>query len=233
MAPTRLNEQLRAFLESLTDESNRGLALVSGEHVHSAIGDLLRQAFIKSGLKEHSFGPRGFLWDFDAKSRCAYLMGLLRKRAHGIIDAVRELRNLAGHTREPFDLGKPAPLVQKQLDRLPPFNGLWAKRNGEAVLVGTEELTTDPEIRNRWRIISATMGVSWYLDDTRQKLERVDAIEAGELPLLLVQAKGFRLHQELKELRERRLADAGDGFLARALAAVDPPDGNDEELEPT
>lgn len=228
-----LTEERYFFWETVEKESDRGLALVCGEHANAALADLIRRALVDSSLVKAALDkPGGLLWEFDARIKAAYLFGLIQKVALHRLEGLQIVRNQAGHTRNAFDLARPSPKVQVGLDKLPRYDRTVETdadlmRDGLVVHVRItdnppKDSSTADRNLNRWRLLATATGLAWYLDDVRRKLEAVAGLKAGELPLLL-HGQRARFEEQLDKARRERAAAHRDRIEKAIFDGVDPP----------
>lgn len=96
--------------EEVHGESDRGLALVAGDYLSSLLEALLRQVFVDvdgNKLVGDLFRESGPLGSFAVRIRLAYLMGLLGTDTYKALELIRDIRNAAAHSVEPFSLDLP------------------------------------------------------------------------------------------------------------------------------
>jgi len=103
-------------------ESDRGLALVAADYLSNLLEALLRQVFVDDGtantkeVLDDLFRESGALGSFDIKIRLAYLMGLIGRDTYHALGLIREIRNIAAHSVEPFSLDSPG--VRQKCEQL-------------------------------------------------------------------------------------------------------------------
>jgi len=196
-----LGPQLAGFLAACEGESDRGIALLSGEHVHSSLTDLLSVVLVKSSYRKAALRHDGLLGDFDAKIKLAYLLGLMTKNVRGYIEALQGIRNQAGHSREPFDLGRTSTKVQELLDQLPAIEAPPRKVDDLEIPVTA---SSDPVRYNRWRIGSMSIGIARFLDLARECIEAVGGFEPAELVSILGRSRRAWVQERLEEIEEEK-----------------------------
>lgn len=114
MAKKKPFDELCAMREKVYDEvheeSDRGLVLVAGDYLSNLLEGLLRQVFVdipEKGVLDDLFRESGPLGSFAVRTRICYLMGLLGTDTYRALNLIREIRNTAAHSIEPFSLASP------------------------------------------------------------------------------------------------------------------------------
>ena len=101
MKPKQVVElDLLTALDSLKDESDRGAVVLAGSLVENALGQFLERYSLRHVDKkttEKLFGPTGPISTFSQRTLVASAFGLIGKRAHQQLDAIRVIRNHFAH----------------------------------------------------------------------------------------------------------------------------------------
>jgi DNA-binding MltR family transcriptional regulator len=92
------------FRGSLSDETDRGCALMAAEYISNQLGELLRAYFVDDEKACNSAldDPNGSLSALSARIEFAYLLGLIGPIARPELDLIRKIRNDFAHAYKPL-----------------------------------------------------------------------------------------------------------------------------------
>lgn len=92
------NEDAKAVLAIVANESDRGCALVIAEWLSEALRELIGASLVVQANQTEIFnGPTTPLGTFSSRVRIAHALGLLEKSEHEALNAIRQVRNKAAH----------------------------------------------------------------------------------------------------------------------------------------
>lgn len=90
-----IDGKLGIFLESLTKETDRGLAILSGVIIEERLGLLLTEILVQG--KESDELIKRNLGGLEARSKAAFCVGAISRRELRLIDFIRKIRNHFAH----------------------------------------------------------------------------------------------------------------------------------------
>jgi DNA-binding MltR family transcriptional regulator len=97
-------DEVLEFRHSLSEETDRGCALMAAAYLSDQLERLLRSTFVDDpAAADEIFRPSGPLGSFSAKINVALLVGLLPRNAHHDLDLIRRIRNEFGHVARPLN----------------------------------------------------------------------------------------------------------------------------------
>ncbi len=103
-----LAEQIFAFRQTLSPESDRGCAMMAGAFLDDRLKLLIEGSLIDEPTLKKQFlsfnGPAG---TFSSRIDYAYLTSLIPKSVHSDLHLIRKIRNEFGHRIEPIDFATP------------------------------------------------------------------------------------------------------------------------------
>lgn len=107
LAPDKLRplaEQVFAFRQTLSPESDRGCALMAAAFLDDRLKLLIEGSLIdEPKLKKDFLGFNGPAGTFSSRIDYAYLTSLIPKSVHSDLHLIRKIRNEFGHRMEPID----------------------------------------------------------------------------------------------------------------------------------
>lgn len=127
---------------NLEAESDRGVALVTGDYLSNLLEALLRQVFVDDDttatrkVLDGLFVEAGPLGSFATRIRLAYLMGLVGTDTYHALGVIRDMRNEAAHSIEPFSFESPQ--VRDACRRLTEWED-YQQRSDEASQTGRQQ----------------------------------------------------------------------------------------------
>lgn len=99
-----LYEDFNEFRRSLSDETDRGCALMAAAYLDEALKTLFREVLVQDNkIVNELFSTTGPIGTFSSRIDLAYVMGLIGKRFHRDLHLIRKIRNDFGHTAKKID----------------------------------------------------------------------------------------------------------------------------------
>ncbi len=96
--PLRDSRKITDALRELTEQTDRGLAVVGAAIIQEKLKDLIIRSFVKRNKKiRNLFGPDGALGAFAAQIKLAYAVGLIGSDIYSDLNLIREIRNKSAH----------------------------------------------------------------------------------------------------------------------------------------
>lgn len=96
-------ENIIAFRENLSNESDRGLALMAAAYIDDRLAVLLRSYFVDNGkILRRMFDFTGPLGNFSARLDMAYSLGLIAKNIYNDCNTIKKIRNDFAHDSSPL-----------------------------------------------------------------------------------------------------------------------------------
>jgi DNA-binding MltR family transcriptional regulator len=96
-------EKVLEFRDSLSEETDRGCALMAASYLEQELEQLLRARLVDDQkIVDELFRPDGPLGTFSARIDMAYVLGLIGSKAQRDLHLIRRIRNDFGH--DPFPL---------------------------------------------------------------------------------------------------------------------------------
>jgi DNA-binding MltR family transcriptional regulator len=94
-----------AFRHSVSQETDRGCALMAAEFLSNELGVLLRVHFVEDNKACDAVldDPRGAVGTFSSRIEFAYLLGLIGPEERRELNLVRKIRNEFAHEYQPLD----------------------------------------------------------------------------------------------------------------------------------
>ena len=103
-----LAEQVFAFRQTLSPESDRGCAMMAGAFLDARLKLLIEGSLIdEPKLKKQFLSFNGPAGTFSSRIDYAYLTSLIPKSVHSDLHLIRKIRNEFGHRMEPIDFATP------------------------------------------------------------------------------------------------------------------------------
>lgn len=91
------------FRKTLTSETDRGCALITGSYLDFRLQILLKNYFVNDkSITDTIFSNSGSLGTFSSRIDMAYLLGLISKNMHRDLHLIRKIRNDFGHDPSPI-----------------------------------------------------------------------------------------------------------------------------------
>ncbi len=92
-------EDITDAMNSFTEESDRGVVLISAALIDETLGEIIRKKLVSSKnnndeLFEIPYAP---LKSFSAKINFSYRLGLINKKTHSVFHQIRDIRNKFAH----------------------------------------------------------------------------------------------------------------------------------------
>lgn len=112
---TELSEKLKPVIETLSEETHRGAALVGAAYLDDLLAALLRTVFIEKCADE-LLGRERPLGTFYARICLAYSIGLLDEDDYNDLHIVRDIRNAFAHLYD--DLSFESESVRAKCDKM-------------------------------------------------------------------------------------------------------------------
>lgn len=121
------NEEVGKTFKHSANESDRGITLIIAAHLDDCLRRLIESFLIDSrDIKELFEGPFAPFGTLSAKTKTAYVLGLITKEEVKRIDAVRAMRNVFAHTVEAsFE----HPKIKKLCEKPPIHDGRLCDRD--------------------------------------------------------------------------------------------------------
>jgi len=102
-------DEVLQFRQSLSEETDRGCALMAAAYLDSELEKLLSKHFVDNeNIKKEMFGHSRPLGSFSSRIDMAYLLGLIGPKAHRDLHLIRKVRNEFGHVPTPISFDDPA-----------------------------------------------------------------------------------------------------------------------------
>jgi DNA-binding MltR family transcriptional regulator len=96
-------DEVFEFRQSLTNETDRGCALMAASYLEAELEKLLRKFLVDNDkIKDELFGHSHPLGSFSAKIDIAYLLGLIGPKIQRDLHLIRKIRNDFGHVAAPI-----------------------------------------------------------------------------------------------------------------------------------
>lgn len=121
------NEEVGKAFKHSANESDRGITLIIAAHLDDCLRRLIESFLIDSKeIKELFEGPFAPFGTLSAKTKVAYVMGLITKEEVKRIDAVRAVRNVFAHT---LDASFEHPKIKRLCEKPPIHDGRLCDRD--------------------------------------------------------------------------------------------------------
>ena len=107
--PREKIDEVMAFRETLSPESDRGCALIAAAYLDAELEKLLRHAVVENvKVADDLLGQSRPLSSFSSRIDLTYLLGLIGPSIHRDLHLIRKIRNDFGHDHTPitFDTQK-------------------------------------------------------------------------------------------------------------------------------
>ena len=102
-------DEVFQFRLSLSEETDRGCALMAAAYLDSELEKLLSKHFVNNeNIKKEMLGVSRPLGSFSSRIDMAYLLGLVGPKAHRDLHLIRKVRNEFGHVPTPISFDDPA-----------------------------------------------------------------------------------------------------------------------------
>lgn len=199
-----LAENVFAFRETLSPESDRGCALMAGAFLDDRLKLLIQGSLIEERKLAKQFlafnGPAG---TFSSRIDYAYLTALIPKSVHADLHLIRDIRNKFGHRIDPIDFTTPE--IRKRCEEF-------------------QNTNVPPDARPRLKFTNACFGVLRSIDTAiicqvprRAKEERLMSKEEKE-----ASHKSFvsKFDAALAELSEEEISADPAGAKKRLFAKI-------------
>lgn len=99
----KVSQEVMKFRSSLTNETDRGCALISASFLDHQLEKLIRSYLVNdNSILDNIFSNNGALGTFSSRIDIAYLLGLIGKKIHRDLHIIRKIRNEFGHNPEPI-----------------------------------------------------------------------------------------------------------------------------------
>jgi len=103
-------EEIIAFRAALTEETDRGCALMAASYLESRVGDLLKSFLVNNhSILNSLFSSTGPLGSFAARIDMAYVLALIPDNMRHDFHIVRKIRNQFAH--DPLELSFDSPSI--------------------------------------------------------------------------------------------------------------------------
>jgi hypothetical protein len=101
-------DEVFEFRQSLSDETDRGCALMAAAYLDSELQKLLSKYCVNNpNVQKDIFGRSRSLSTFSSRIDMSYLLGLLGPNAHRDLHLIRKVRNEFAHVASPIDFNDP------------------------------------------------------------------------------------------------------------------------------
>lgn len=99
----KIMQETMKFRSSLTEETDRGCALISASFLDKQLEELIKSYLVNdTNIVNNIFSSNGALGTFSSRIDMAYLLGLIGKKARRDLHIIRKIRNEFGHNPEPI-----------------------------------------------------------------------------------------------------------------------------------
>ena len=99
----QVTQEAMRFRSTLTNETDRGCALISASFLDYRLEKLIRSYLINDEkILDNMFSYSGALGTFSSRIDMAYLLGLIGKKVNRDLHIIRKIRNEFGHNPEPI-----------------------------------------------------------------------------------------------------------------------------------
>ena len=97
-------EVVMTFRRTLSQETDRGCALMAASYLENELSQLLKSKLIGTKKQIDSlFEFNGPLGTFSSRIKMSYALGLISKETQNDLDIIRDIRNKFGHMYQPID----------------------------------------------------------------------------------------------------------------------------------